>query len=467
MSMASLLSLQEENRILQQELSRVEDLLAQSRAERDELAIKYNAISERLEQSLRLEAGEQEAAESRSLAQHNIELRRLLDEEQAAYKRKLQAYQEGQQRQAQLVQKLQAKVLQYKKKCGEVEQQLLKKETELEQERLTSQPEEESTNELENALIRLEEEQQRSCSLVQVNSMLREQLEQANVANAALSEDIRKLTADWARARGELEQREAQWRREEESFNTYFSNEHGRLLTLWRQAVAFRRHFGQLRAATERDLAELGQEVSRAGRAAHAACVQLGAHLQLAEGRAGAVQEQQAQQLAQLEEQLAARGRDAEQERAVLGDRLAELTAALQQLREEGGEKERAVQALTAQLQKMEASRAQEASGEEVQALRAELELLHQMLQDITQVLSTPSALPTPSCLSFPSCSNDAVPVPCRQCWLMTTGPPRRLPGSIVAASHLLLLQPRWELCMVPCAGGTSSCRKPGRCQET
>lgn len=46
--MSSLLSLQEENRILQQELSRLEDLLAQSRAERDELAIKYNAISERV-----------------------------------------------------------------------------------------------------------------------------------------------------------------------------------------------------------------------------------------------------------------------------------------------------------------------------------------------------------------------------------------------------------------------------------
>ncbi|XP_077828808.1 rootletin-like [Macaca mulatta] len=47
MEMASLLSLQEENQLLQQELSRVEDLLAQSRAERDELAIKYNAVSER------------------------------------------------------------------------------------------------------------------------------------------------------------------------------------------------------------------------------------------------------------------------------------------------------------------------------------------------------------------------------------------------------------------------------------
>lgn len=70
-----------------------------------------------------------------------------------------------------------------------------------------------------------------------------------------------------------------------------------------------------------RDLAELSQEVSRAGRAAHAACVQLGAHLRLAEGRAGAVREQQAQQLAQLEEQLAARARDAELEKTALGDR--------------------------------------------------------------------------------------------------------------------------------------------------
>nr|XP_037852669.1 putative ciliary rootlet coiled-coil protein 2 isoform X3 [Chlorocebus sabaeus] len=46
--MASLLSLQEENQLLQQELSRVEDLLAQSCAERNELAIKYNAVSERV-----------------------------------------------------------------------------------------------------------------------------------------------------------------------------------------------------------------------------------------------------------------------------------------------------------------------------------------------------------------------------------------------------------------------------------
>lgn len=56
----------------------------------------------------------------------------------------------------------------------------------------------------------------RSASLAQVNAMLREQLDQANTANQALSEDIRKLTADWTKARDELEQREVEWRREEE-----------------------------------------------------------------------------------------------------------------------------------------------------------------------------------------------------------------------------------------------------------
>lgn len=69
-------------------------------------------IALQLEQALRLDSGDgdHDSLESRSLAQHNVELRRRLDEEQAQYKRKLTAYQEGQQRQAQLVQKLQAKV---------------------------------------------------------------------------------------------------------------------------------------------------------------------------------------------------------------------------------------------------------------------------------------------------------------------------------------------------------------------
>lgn len=40
--------MQEENRLLQRELSRLEDLLAHTRAERDELASKHHAVSERV-----------------------------------------------------------------------------------------------------------------------------------------------------------------------------------------------------------------------------------------------------------------------------------------------------------------------------------------------------------------------------------------------------------------------------------
>ena len=44
----SVMSLQEENRMLTNELSRVEDLLSASRADRDEIAIKYQALADRV-----------------------------------------------------------------------------------------------------------------------------------------------------------------------------------------------------------------------------------------------------------------------------------------------------------------------------------------------------------------------------------------------------------------------------------
>ncbi len=63
--MSSVMSLQEENRVLQGELARLEDLLAHSRADRDELAIKYGAISERVRRgtTTAAAAGEVEEAE--------------------------------------------------------------------------------------------------------------------------------------------------------------------------------------------------------------------------------------------------------------------------------------------------------------------------------------------------------------------------------------------------------------------
>uniref|UniRef100_A0A3P9BZZ5 Ciliary rootlet coiled-coil, rootletin n=1 Tax=Maylandia zebra TaxID=106582 RepID=A0A3P9BZZ5_9CICH len=306
-AMSSVMSLQEENRVLQGELARLEDLLAHSRADRDELAIKYGAISERLEQALRFETGDEDhdSPESRSLAQQNVDLRRRLDEEQAAYKRKLTAYQEGQQRQAQLVQKLQAKVLQYKKRCGDLDQALQEKSSELEKNSV-----DEASSNLEDALIRLEEEQQRSSSLSAVNAMLREQLEQAGLANEALSQDIRRLTADWTKAREELEQKESDWRREEESFHSYFSSEHSRLLTLWRQVVGFRRHVCEMKSATERDLSDMRNELARTSHSAQVSWAGLCATLQSREGGAVVALEQEKALRVQLEQQL--RGRVAE-----------------------------------------------------------------------------------------------------------------------------------------------------------
>jgi rootletin len=55
----------------------------------------------------------------------------------------------------------------------------------------------------------------RSASLAHVNTLLREQLDQATSANQSLTADIHKLTQDWQRAREELEAKEREWREEE------------------------------------------------------------------------------------------------------------------------------------------------------------------------------------------------------------------------------------------------------------
>ena len=85
----------------------------------------------------------------------------------------------------------------------------------------------------------------RSASLQHVNNMLREQLEQATSANQQLTLDIQKLTADWNKAREELEARD-----EEEQ--AYFSNEHVRLMDMWKTMNNFRRQFNEMKSATQR-----------------------------------------------------------------------------------------------------------------------------------------------------------------------------------------------------------------------
>ena len=75
--------------------------------------------------------------------------------------------------------------------------------------------------------------------------MLSDQLEQATAANQQLTVDIQKLTADWNKAREELEARD-----DEEQ--AYFANEHNRLMDLWKSLNGFRRQFNEMKTSTQR-----------------------------------------------------------------------------------------------------------------------------------------------------------------------------------------------------------------------
>lgn len=79
------MSLQEENRVLQGELARLEDLLAHSRADRDELAIKYGAISERVSEARHRGNDEQQLMARWSRQSRNSDLRIVQKERNTRY----------------------------------------------------------------------------------------------------------------------------------------------------------------------------------------------------------------------------------------------------------------------------------------------------------------------------------------------------------------------------------------------
>ncbi|XP_042338537.1 rootletin-like, partial [Plectropomus leopardus] len=139
----------------------------------------------------------------------------------------------------------------------------------------------EHSSSLESALIRLEEEQQRSVGLADTNALLREQLSQSEQANQALRADLQKLTADWSRAVEEAEQREDDWQREREGRLGQVGQQQARLLSLWRSVVALRRHCHTVKTAADRDLWELRAEFSRLSSSLLSGCDSVSSSLRL------------------------------------------------------------------------------------------------------------------------------------------------------------------------------------------
>ncbi|XP_074698827.1 centrosome-associated protein CEP250 isoform X3 [Strix aluco] len=308
----------------------------------------------------------------------------------ASLRRRLQSSQEAQQRQAGLVRQLQAKVLQYRTRCQELEQQLGAGGGSL-----PGRWEATEDHSLEKALLQLEEEQQRCENLADVNTLLREHLDKAREVNSALKEDVGKLTADWMRAREELELKESEWRSERELSDNYLRGERNRLLSLWRQVVTFRRHFLEMKTATDRDLSELKAEQMRLSGSILVNCSRLHSGVQLWEpvslGRPvlkGQAQQQAEQETSQKTWEVMHLQVKGDLEKKELQDRVTELSALLVQSQKQNEEKEKTVKTLNDTVEILEASRLEkEYEASLTKSVKEENLSLQKLIKDITEVV--------------------------------------------------------------------------------
>nr|XP_035162196.2 ciliary rootlet coiled-coil protein 2 isoform X2 [Callithrix jacchus] len=314
---ASVARVQEENELLQEELARRGDLLAQAGAERDELASRCRVVSEQLQ--ARLETTE--ARLRRSELEHSMHL--------------------------------------------------------------------------EETLGRLEAAEQRSTGLCQVNALLREQLQHMKKANDALARELAATMGSVRRLQGELERRRQPQRQPHHwprlgsglppsslpsrgpsaeasnasvslapsKFQTHTGTSPGALraqpgalgkardlLLLWRQAVVLGTGLAELRAATERGLADLQADTARTARCLHTACLNLDANLRLSASSTASTLGQQLQdkvgEILQLQSP-----RDAE--KSALQARLSEQTLLVEKLTEQNERKARTIAALRTDLQNL------------------------------------------------------------------------------------------------------------------
>ncbi|XP_059930632.1 trichohyalin isoform X1 [Gadus macrocephalus] len=232
-----LIGWQEERVRLRRDVSRLQDELAESHAEREELTSRSHALDHRLVSCL----------------DPSLSLRGSGEEKD--WRRRVREGREREARQALLIHKLQNKVVEFRERYQEVKQRLKGEERELaNQERRLLDAHSDS---LESTLFRLEEQQQRSIGLAEGNSFLRQQLSQSEQTNLALREDLHKLTADWSRAVEEAELKEVNWQKEKEGLLGHVTKEQGRLMCLWRSVITLRRDCLSLKTATDRDLCEL------------------------------------------------------------------------------------------------------------------------------------------------------------------------------------------------------------------
>ncbi|KAL5282684.1 CROCC family protein [Megaselia abdita] len=249
-------------------------------------------------------------SENAGLIRQNFELRQRLQDESNSYRRRIDTYKQAQQNQANLVSRLQSKVVQYKQRCADLEDKM----HEFPKISLTNPPI--STKYLANNSIdplcnsvssvdlcslphltsvanhhhsppslpcvqALEASTQPNCSqhseiceeiekqreqLLKQNSIFRQQLEESNKTNEALTNDLQKLTNDWEILRDELVLKEDEFKEEEQAFNDFCNNEHDRLLEIWREVKTVKRAYEEMTIALKVELNNAKFEVDNANR---------------------------------------------------------------------------------------------------------------------------------------------------------------------------------------------------------
>ncbi|XP_010582393.1 PREDICTED: centrosome-associated protein CEP250, partial [Haliaeetus leucocephalus] len=282
------------------------------------------------------------------------------------------------------------RVLQYRTRCRELEQQLAAGGGPL-----PGRWEATEDQSLEKALLQVEEEQQRCENLAEVNTLLQEHLEEANEVNSALKEDVGKLTVDWMRAREELELKESEWRGERELYDSYLMGEHSRLLSLWRQVVTFRRHFLEMKTATDRDLSELKAEQMRLSGSILVNCSRLNSGVQLWQSFTlgkpvlkDQAQQQAGQKINQKAQEVMCLPVKGDLEKKELQDRVQELSALLVQSQKQNEEKEKTMKTLNDTVEILEASRLEkEYEASLTKSAKEENRSLQKLIKDITEVV--------------------------------------------------------------------------------
>ncbi|XP_030369241.1 rootletin [Scaptodrosophila lebanonensis] len=256
------------------------------------------------------------ADSTNALLRQNQELRQRLADESHSYRRRLDTYKQAQQNQANLVSRLQSKIQQYRQRCSDLEDRMHETIKPTSTAATTTCPPKLTTGPTASQVMicpcnnirgyslcfqcstsltlgqsslpcsssldspppscardyvhddgselcrKLEEEHNRCEQILAQNNALRQQLEESNRVNEALTNDLQKLTNDWSNMRDELLIKEDEFKEEEQAFKDYYNSEHNRLLKMWREVVAVKRAFKDMQTSMKNEVAKMGMEIN-------------------------------------------------------------------------------------------------------------------------------------------------------------------------------------------------------------